>query len=95
MTPGHHFFYLGNFIFCFWSFYPDLKLFASLEALGADLQTGTVGKFRPLEIGLFAIDASRIVFGRTNDVGVSSDHLAVFIANRARLHSSLLLFWFD
>ena len=63
-------------------------MLTSLDALGADLGAGTVGKGCPLEIGLLAALNRRIVFGGTNAVGITSSHAALLVANWANFHDS-------
>ncbi len=57
------------------------KMFARLDALGAEFKPRTVGEARPLEIRLFAGFARRIKFGGADAVGVTARDLAGFAAS--------------
>ena len=48
--------------------------------------TGLGRQSGPLEIGLFAGSGNRVVFGGAHAVGVATDHLTAFVANRTGSH---------
>jgi len=80
-----------GFFLRFRLFNSNFELFAGLEAFGADLDAGTVGKLGPLEVRLFAVHSGRVVLGGADTVGKTADHNTSFIADWARFHDNLLV----
>jgi hypothetical protein len=56
-------------------------MFSRFEALGADFLAMTVGKSRPLEIGLLAAFNRRIIFGGANAIGITTNHTTRLFAD--------------
>lgn len=66
------------------------QVLVRFETAGANLDAGTVDLGRPLQIGLTALFADRVEFGRTGAVRIAAGHERTFSASCACLcHSAL------